>query len=93
MFEIMIDTGGTFTDGVLVDDKQSISVAKAETQPQDPARSILNCIARLAEERNMTQQELLRNTSTVTIGTTLQPLAAALRHMDGYMREHSRLIL
>lgn len=71
MFEIMIDTGGTFTDGVLVDDKQNLSVAKAETQPADPARSILNCIARLAEERNMTQQELLRYTSTVTIGTTL----------------------
>jgi N-methylhydantoinase A len=71
MFEIMIDTGGTFTDGVLIDDKQQISVAKAETQPQDPARSILNCIGRLAEERGMTQEELLRNTSSVTIGTTL----------------------
>lgn len=41
MFEIMIDTGGTFTDGVLIDDKQNISVAKAETQPAGPARSIL----------------------------------------------------
>jgi N-methylhydantoinase A len=71
MFEIMIDTGGTFTDGVLLDDKQRISVAKAETEPADPARSILNCIARLAEERNMTQQDLLRDTATVTIGTTL----------------------
>ena len=71
MFEIMIDTGGTFTDGVLIDDKQSIAVAKAETQPADPAKSILNCIARLAEERGMTQQDLLKNTSTVTIGTTL----------------------
>jgi N-methylhydantoinase A len=71
MFEIMIDTGGTFTDGVLIDDQQNISVAKAETQPADPARSILNCIARLAEERNMTQHDLLRDTATVTIGTTL----------------------
>ena len=71
MFEIMIDTGGTFTDGVLIDDKQNISVAKAETQPADPARSILNCITRLAEERAMTLEELLRSTSSVTIGTTL----------------------
>jgi N-methylhydantoinase A len=71
MFEIMIDTGGTFTDGVLIDDQQNISVAKAETQPADPAKSILNCIARLAEERNMTQHDLLRDTATVTIGTTL----------------------
>jgi N-methylhydantoinase A len=71
MFEIMIDTGGTFTDGVLIDGKQAISVAKAETEPTDPARSILNCIARLAEERGMTQKDLLRDASTVTIGTTL----------------------
>jgi N-methylhydantoinase A len=71
MFEIMIDTGGTFTDGVLIDGKQSLTVAKAETVPSDPAKSILNCIAHLAEERGMTQQELLRDTTTVTIGTTL----------------------
>ena len=71
MYEIMIDTGGTFTDGVLIDESQRITVAKAETEPADPAKSILNCIARLAEERNMTQQDLLRDTVTVTIGTTL----------------------
>jgi N-methylhydantoinase A len=71
MYEIMIDTGGTFTDGVLIDGKQTISVAKAETKPTDPATSILNCIAQLAEERGLAQKELLRDTSTVTIGTTL----------------------
>jgi N-methylhydantoinase A len=71
MFEIMIDTGGTFTDGVLIDEKQGLTVAKAQTLPSDPARGILNCIERLAEERSMTQQELLRNTKAVTIGTTL----------------------
>jgi len=71
MYEIMIDTGGTFTDGVLIDDEQSVSVSKAETEPADPARSILNCIARLANERNMSREDLLRKTTTVTIGTTL----------------------
>ena len=62
MFEIMIDTGGTFTDGVLADDKQTLSVAKAETVPADPAKSILNCITHLAEERSTTLEELLRHT-------------------------------
>jgi N-methylhydantoinase A len=71
MFEIMIDTGGTFTDGVLIDGKQRISVAKSETEPTDPSKSIMNCIARLAEERKLTERELLRNTTTVSIGTTL----------------------
>jgi len=71
MFEIIIDTGGTSTDGVLIDDKQRISVAKSETDPADPSKSIMSCIARLAEERHLTQQELLWNTTTVSIGTTL----------------------
>jgi len=71
MFEIIIDTGGTFTDGVLIDEKQRIGVAKSETDPADPAKSIMSCIARLAEERNMTERDLLRNTTTVSIGTTL----------------------
>ena len=71
MFEILIDTGGTFTDGVLIDEKQEISVAKAETDPADPAKSIMNCITRLAEERDLTERELLAKTTTVSIGTTL----------------------
>lgn len=71
MFEIIIDTGGTFTDGVLIDEQQKISVAKFETIPAEPAKGILSCIARLAEERNVTLLELLGKTSTITIGTTL----------------------
>jgi len=67
----MIDTGGTFTDGVLVDEKQSTSLAKFATDPVNPSRGILNCIARLAEARGLTPEELLAKTSTVTIGTTL----------------------
>jgi N-methylhydantoinase A len=71
LFEIIIDTGGTFTDGVLIDEEQKTSVAKFETTPAEPSRGIINCIGRLAEERNLTLQELLRKTSTLTIGTTL----------------------
>lgn len=71
MFEIFIDTGGTFTDGVLMDEKQNITVAKSETIPADPAKSIMNCINGLAEGRQMTLNELLKNTSAVSIGTTL----------------------
>ena len=71
MFEILIDTGGTFTDGVLIAGEQDISVAKSETDPSDPARSIMSCIRTLAEERGTTEQNLLANTTTILIGTTL----------------------
>ena len=71
MFEIIIDTGGTFTDGVIIDDKQRIGVAKSETDPADPSKGILSCIARLAEERSLTLENLLKDTTSITIGTTL----------------------
>ena len=71
MFQILIDTGGTFTDGVLIEDERNVSIAKSETDPADPAKSIISCIARLAEERETTDKRLLANTTTILIGTTL----------------------
>lgn len=71
LFEILIDTGGTFTDGVLIGDGKSLCVAKYETNPANPAKGIMNCIASLAEEQETTAEKLLANTATVLIGTTL----------------------
>ena len=71
MSEIFIDTGGTFTDGVLLDPDLTIRVAKSATDPADPAKSILTCIASLAGEKEITVQELLSKTTTILIGTTL----------------------
>ena len=71
MFRITIDQGGTFADGVLVDDKQNLTVSKAPTNPQEPAKSIMNCIALLAEKLNLTLSEMLGKTITISVGTTL----------------------
>jgi N-methylhydantoinase A len=71
MFEIVIDTGGTFTDAVLLDDERKISMAKYPTDVENPSRSILGCINELAEQRNMSEQQLLEDTSTLVVGTTL----------------------
>ncbi|MFH1124578.1 MAG: hydantoinase/oxoprolinase family protein [Pseudomonadota bacterium] len=71
MFEILIDTGGTFTDGVLIGKNGDVGVAKSETNPANPAKGIMECIASLAKEQNMTAEKLLSDTATVLIGTTL----------------------
>jgi N-methylhydantoinase A len=71
VFEIAIDTGGTFTDGVLIDEQGKISVAKVPTDLVDPEKSLIGCIAILAQERNLTHQELLGATSTIVIGSTI----------------------
>ncbi|MBW1800381.1 MAG: hypothetical protein JRJ85_06580 [Deltaproteobacteria bacterium] len=71
MFEIAIDTGGTFTDGVLVDEESNISVAKFPTDIVDPEKSLMGCISLLARERGLSQQELIAKTSAIVIGTTI----------------------
>ena len=71
MFEIVIDTGGTFTDAVLIDDERQISTAKFPTYPSDPSMSIMGAIEVLANERDLTKEKLLSETSTLVMGTTL----------------------
>ena len=72
MFEIVVDTGGTFTDAILIDDERKIYMTKFPTNPAEPSIGIMGCVKRFAEQRNhTTQQELLKNTATIVIGTTL----------------------
>jgi N-methylhydantoinase A len=71
MFEILIDTGGTFTDAVLMDEERKMSVAKFPTNAADPSLSIMGCVGLLAQQRKLTEQELLAGTTTLVIGTTL----------------------
>lgn len=71
MFEIIIDTGGTFTDAVLMDQDRRINTAKFPTDVAEPANGIMGCIGLLAQQRDLTEQEVLADTSTLVIGTTL----------------------
>jgi N-methylhydantoinase A len=71
MYEIIVDTGGTFTDAILIDDDRRIFMAKFPTDHTKPSLGIVGCIQRFAEQRNCAMQELLKNTTTIVIGTTL----------------------
>ena len=71
MFEIVIDTGGTFTDAVLMDKDRKISTAKFPTNVADPSESIMGSIGLLAEQRKLTAEEVLADTTALVIGTTL----------------------
>ncbi len=71
MFEIVIDTGGTFTDAVLMDEDRSIRTAKFLTDTSEPANSIMGCIDILADQLGVTEHDVLAKTSTLVIGTTL----------------------
>jgi N-methylhydantoinase A len=71
VFEIAVDTGGTFTDGVLIDDERRASVAKFSTDMVNPEKSLMGCIDLLAQERGLTAQTLLFHTTTIVIGSTI----------------------
>ncbi len=79
MFEIAIDTGGTFTDAVLQDPNRKITVAKFPTNAADPSEGIIECVKRLAQKLSLTAEEVMAKTSTLVIGTTLPTNAITLR--------------
>jgi N-methylhydantoinase A len=71
MYEIVVDTGGTFTDAILIDEDRRIYMAKFPTHRERPSVGIMGCIQRFSEQRGCSQKELLAQTSTIVIGTTL----------------------
>lgn len=66
---LSIDTGGTFTD-VILESPRGVTIHKASTTPDDPARGILHGIGSAATSLSMTVGELLAATSVIVHGTT-----------------------
>ncbi|MBI5439861.1 MAG: hydantoinase/oxoprolinase family protein [Deltaproteobacteria bacterium] len=78
-FRISVDAGGTFTDGVLVNEHGEAITAKAHTTPRDPAVGTLNCLSKLAELAGTSLSGLLARTGTIIHGTTLATNVVATR--------------
>jgi N-methylhydantoinase A len=69
-FRISVDTGGTFTDVVVADEKGVLHIAKALTDLERAFQSIDDGLAQLAPELGVTVPELLARTDVFTYGTT-----------------------
>ena len=78
-FRVAIDSGGTFTDGVLIDKKGDVITSKAHTTPQDPTQGTMNCISNLASALEIKLGDLLAQTNTILHGTTLATNVVATR--------------
>ena len=70
-FVIGVDTGGTFTDGVAIDDEGVLTSAKALSTPPDFSRGVLNALDSLAERLGLTAASLLERTQVFCLGTTV----------------------
>src|SRR5215475_14277896 len=66
-----IDTGGTFTDCVVVDADGRIVTAKAPSTPGDFSEGVLDSLAIAAERLGLTTDALLARTSRLALGTTV----------------------
>ncbi len=68
---IGIDTGGTFTDTVIVDEEGNLFEGKALTNYQDFKQGVIASFEDAMAKMEISQEEVLRNTVFVGHGTTL----------------------
>lgn len=66
-----IDTGGTFTDCVVMDEHGHITIAKSPSTPQDFAAGFFNALEVAAENLGLTLSQLMQNTRLLLHGTTV----------------------
>src|SRR3954470_24114072 len=70
-YQVGIDTGGTFTDVVVLDDHGDVTSAKSPTTPDDLAQGLINGLEAAAQTVGQTLDEFLAATSVVRFsGTT-----------------------
>ncbi len=65
-----VDTGGTFTDLVIEDDRGALHMFKAPTTPHDPVEGILDAVRAAAESMSTTPEDLLAGGDLFIHGTT-----------------------
>src|SRR5687767_13852480 len=65
-----VETGGTFTDLVLEDDRERVHMFKAPTTPGDPVTGIMDAVATAAESMATSVEDLLAAGHMFIHGTT-----------------------
>jgi N-methylhydantoinase A len=76
---IAVDSGGTFTDCVVVDGDGQVTTAKAPSTPADFSVGVLASVTRAAEEMGVSLSDLLADNSLFAHGTTVATNALLTR--------------
>ena len=71
VYHIGVDTGGTFTDVIVIDGEGKVVIGKAETTPGKFEEGVLNAIADAGEKIGLGLKELLNQTESFVQGTTV----------------------
>lgn len=67
---IYLDTGGTFSDAVVIKNDGTFVTGKASTTPDDLEGCFFNCIEAAAERLGKPLKDVLSNTDILGFGTT-----------------------
>ncbi|CAN5691223.1 hydantoinase/oxoprolinase family protein [soil metagenome] len=71
MYSLGIDVGGTFTDVVIVDEKNEVEMMKIPSTPENPLEGIRNGLKGIAGVMGEGEEELVRATERFVHGTTV----------------------
>ena len=75
-----VDSGGTFTDTVVVDSQGHITLGKASSTPHDFSQGVLDSVSTAAQALGLSLRELLAQTRVFAHGTTVTTNALLTRH-------------
>ncbi len=77
-FRVGVDTGGTFTDLVSIDDDGKVAIHKVPSRHDAPSSTMLEGLAGLAVNAGLDLDAFLARCATIVHGTTV-PLNALLQ--------------
>jgi N-methylhydantoinase A len=82
MFKVCIDTGGTFSESIVLDEHGELHEFKTSTTPQDFSEGVLNTLKEAAAFNKMTLREFLKQTEWIIHGTTVSTNALVQRKLS-----------
>ena len=78
-YRIGIDVGGTFTDFLLTSEDGSSEIFKVLSTPEDPSIGLLNGLSEMAEAKDRSLQDFIKDVTTLVHGTTVTTNAVLTR--------------
>ncbi len=78
-YKIGIDVGGTFTDFLLTSEDGSSEIYKVLSTPDDPSTGLMEGLAEMAEAKNISLREFIKDVKTIVHGTTVTTNAVLTR--------------
>lgn len=70
-YVVGVDTGGSFTDVLVIDRNGNTTIGKAETTPGELGEGVLNAVTNAAEKLGLSLEGLLEKSSALVQGTTI----------------------